>query len=435
MTSRIPADGEIAASGSRPAGAEAVGLTPALPGKPATGRRHNASSKKMSKTEANIQALTLAALVTTGIHSEQATRREPSASRDAGPAAEQEILEGKTIADNTRRGYTADWAAFTQWCNLRGDSVLPAHPLTVIAHLAWMANMVDEERHPFYAPGTVARRLAAINAVHSAAGLSRPGDDPEVGVANAGIRQLLARPPAQKTPLLLADLQLIVESLDQTSWPAGVIAHRDAAILTMGMVGAFRRSELAALRIMDVYRHPSDGLQITLSKRTRRGERVEHTKTLPFGTRRPSTCAPCSFARWIRILAAAGDDRAAAMRVVRESRLEQHICLEPLTQLATLAPTAPVFRAVTKHGTIGDRPITGQTVNDMLQRRVAAIGADPSEFGAHSLRSGFITQALRDGASPREVMAQSGHFDRSRVEEYAWTDKQTRENAVARMNL
>lgn len=54
----------------------------------------------------------------------------------------------------------------------------------------------------------------------------------------------------------------------------------------------------------------------------------------------------------------------------------------------------PVFRAVTKHGTIRDVPLSGQTVNDVVQRRIAAVGIDASGFGAHSLRVGFITQAL-----------------------------------------
>lgn len=384
--------------------------------------RHNGSSPRAPRaTSASAAPILGTHALTTGRDMLRARRPEATTTPDGVAALT--LLENAPLAENTRRGYKSDWAAFTDWCISRGDPALPAHPLTVVAHLTWMANMLDERGDPFYAPGTIARRLAAINAVHSAAALPRPGDDRDVVAATAGITRLLARPLARKSPLLLEDLQLIIEGIDQNSWPVGVIGHRDAAILTMGMFGAFRRSELVRLRIMDVHRDPRDGLQIALGKQMRNERRAEYTKILPFGTTHPSVCAPCSFARWVRVLAAATKHRPDVMRVVRESRPDHHICLEPLLQIRALLPTSPVFRAVTKHGTIGETPLSGQTVNDVVQRRIAAVGIDPSGFGAHSLRAGFITQAFRYGATHREVVAQSGHSDYNHVERYAQDDR------------
>jgi len=36
-------------------------------------------------------------------------------------------------------------------------------------------------------------------------------------------------------------------------------------------------------------------------------------------------------------------------------------------------------------------------------------GYDPTFFGAHSLRSGFVTEAGRQGVAARDAMAVSGH--------------------------
>lgn len=384
--------------------------------------RHNGSSPRAPRaTSASAAPILGTHALTTGRDMSRARRPETTTTPDGLAALA--LLENAPIAENTRRGYKSDWAAFIGWCIERGDPALPAHPLTVVAHLTWMANMLDERGDPFYAPGTIARRLAAINAVHSAAAFPRPGDDRDVVAAAAGIKRLLARPLARKSPLLLEDLQSVIGGIDQNSWPVGVIGHRDAAMLTMGMVGAFRRSELVRLRVMDVHRHPRDGLQIALGKQMRNDRRADYTKVLPFGTTHPSVCAPCSFARWVRVLATAANHRPDVVRVVRESRPDHHICLEPLLQISTLLPTSPVFRAVTKHGTIGETPLSGQTVNDVVQRRIAAIGIDPSGFGAHSLRAGFITQAFRYGATHREVVAQSGHSDYNHVERYAQDDR------------
>ncbi|MGH3612192.1 MAG: hypothetical protein ACRDRK_06195 [Pseudonocardia sp.] len=40
----------------------------------------------------------------------------------------------------------------------------------------------------------------------------------------------------------------------------------------------------------------------------------------------------------------------------------------------------------------------------VVQRRCTAAGLDPLQYGAHSLRSGFATQASANGAAQRDVM-------------------------------
>lgn len=402
-----------------------------------TPRRHNRQSVKVTDPPKNAAALDLNDYVKAGGGGDLSMRARGVAAGSSISEAELEairVFQDAAVAENTKRSYKTDWEVFSEWCQRRSEPILPANPLTVAAYLTWMANILDEDGLPFYAPGTISRRLSSINKAHQTHGLAKPGDHPDVAAVIAGIRRKRARPAARKSPLLLDQLRWTVEAIDQTSWSAGVIGQRDAAILVMGMVGAFRRSEIAALRVIDVRRHPDDGLHVSLVRSKTDQEARGFTKALPFG-KNPTTCPPCAFARWIRILAAAADDRAALMRVVRETRPQAHVCREPLPELQAINPLSPLFRPVTKHGTITDRHVTGQAVNDLLRRRVAAIELDSAEYGGHSLRAGFITQAFRDGATHHEVMRQSGHRDYRSVDVYSRERDPLKHNAVGKMDL
>jgi integrase len=71
--------------------------------------------------------------------------------------------------------------------------------------------------------------------------------------------------------------------------------------------------------------------------------------------------------------------------------------------------SGPVFRDVRKNGSIGENLLTPQSVNLILKKRCRLAGLDPAEFSAHGLRSGFLTQAGRDGIPLVDAMRQSPH--------------------------
>ena len=56
-----------------------------------------------------------------------------------------------------------------------------------------------------------------------------------------------------------------------------------------------------------------------------------------------------------------------------------------------------------------ERALTPQSVNLILKKRIAGAGLDPREYSAHGLRSGFLTEAARQGIALPEAMAQSQH--------------------------
>lgn len=70
--------------------------------------------------------------------------------------------------------------------------------------------------------------------------------------------------------------------------------------------------------------------------------------------------------------------------------------------------TGKLFRGIRRNGQLNES-LAGRTINRVVKRRTQLAGIDPNLFGAHSLRSGFITESGRRGAALGDAMALSGH--------------------------
>ena len=88
-----------------------------------------------------------------------------------------------------------------------------------------------------------------------------------------------------------------------------------------------------------------------------------------------------------------------------------------------------------KNGAVKDRAISGNVVNDVVQRRVAAAGMNAPAYGAHSLRAGFVTQSFRAGADHHQIMRQTGHKTITTLEIYSRENDPLRHNAVTSLGL
>lgn len=73
--------------------------------------------------------------------------------------------------------------------------------------------------------------------------------------------------------------------------------------------------------------------------------------------------------------------------------------------------TGNLFRGIYPDGSF-TQGIGYCTITKMVKRRIKLIGLDPKKFGAHSLRSGFMTEAARNGAPLGDAMSLSGHANR-----------------------
>jgi integrase len=263
-------------------------------------------------------------------------------------------------ADNTRRAYAADWADFCRWAASRGAEALPCPPGLVCGYLAALAESGLRA-------ATITRRAAAMAHRHRAAGLDPPTANPAVREVLRGIRQSLGTAPQSKTP---ATADLIARML--AACPATMIGLRDRALIALGFAGAFRRSELLALAVVDLTDLP-DGLRVLIRRSKTDPEAQGQEIAIPCGTQ-----------------------------------------LRPVETLqAWLAAAAitdgPLFRPVSKGGTVGPAPLGADGFVRALKRRAADAGLDPAGVAGHSLRAGFLTSAADSGADALKMAEVSRH--------------------------
>ena len=173
-------------------------------------------------------------------------------------------------ATSTRRAYRADFAAFEAWCQSRGLCPLPADPQIVAWHISAIASAA-------LSVSSIGRRLAGIAYAHKLAKEVNPTTAEEVKVVLAGIRRTVGTAPRRKAAATADRVRAMLDAC-----PPTMLGRRDRALLALGFAGAFRRSELVALRVEDLT-EVSDGFRVTIrrSKTDQTGE--GHEIVIPRG--------------------------------------------------------------------------------------------------------------------------------------------------------
>lgn len=259
----------------------------------------------------------------------------------------------------TRRAYTSDWADFIAWCTRHQVTDLPAAPVSVAGYLAALAERGRKVK-------TIERRVTSIGYFHRRVGHASPTDHPAVKQVLEGIRRQLGAAPEKKAAL--TD-ELLAKALKKI--PPDLTGLRDRALLLLGFAGALRRSELVALDIADIARHPK-GLVITIRRSKTDQAGAGKIKAVPHGKK---------------------------LHTVR--------ALQAWLEAAKIAEGA-LFRGVRGQSVKPDR-LSDRQVARIVKKRAAAIGLDPTLFAGHSLRSGFISSASDHDASIAKIADHAGH--------------------------
>jgi site-specific recombinase XerD len=155
-------------------------------------------------------------------------------------------------AENTLRGYRADWRHFCDWCESHTFCPLPASAECVAAYIAECAQRLKV--------GSIQRRLNAIAEAHKTMAIESPTHSSAVRNTMKGIRRAMGTAPSQKCAALTDDIRAMVDVTD-----ASIIGARDRAVVLLAFAGAFRRSELVALDVTDCV-FGRDGLTVTLKR-------------------------------------------------------------------------------------------------------------------------------------------------------------------------
>lgn len=289
-------------------------------------------------------------------------------------------------------------------------------------------------------PFAMTRWLSAITRDHVEQGLPSPCTHPTVLAVLAGIRREHARPRRQSAPLLLDGLRKAVLATDVTTFPGGVAGTRDVALLVVGFAGAFRRSELSVLTVGDVTPHEEDGLHVRVVSSKTDQEGHGAIKGLPYGAN-SVTCPPCAFRRWYQVMAAATKGRPEVMKALRGQNLAVHVCRDDFTP--ALPRRVALFPGLSKGGFVkaaGADPslfdaMSGSAIAHVIKRRARDAGIPADELSGHSLRAGFVTQAIRAGASHHQIMRQTFHKDPATVEVYVRENAPLEQNAATMIGL
>ncbi|WP_033247450.1 tyrosine-type recombinase/integrase [Nocardia carnea] len=392
---------------------------------------------------------------------------------NAGHRALLDALLADGTAANTTRTYHSPVARFREWCTEHGYRELPAEPETVAAFLAEAEALRDERDEDLYRypTSTLGMWAAAIRHAHLDAGHPDPTTAPVVRKALVSIdahRTEAGQEAQRASPLLAADVSTLVDCITahaaDNDWKAQVAACRDIALIVCGFYSGRRRSEIAAIQFRDltVVADEDDPDQKWIRMRIR-GSKTSRTTIeyvhLP-RSNDPRYCPWCTLLDWLDLLAVHDTAIAAAVRrkesVDNQIRASRKAVIELLAQFEQGDPgvhhcqrelptqqrtKAAVWRGVAKatRNLPADtgRPITDQTIKDVLKRRCEQAGFAPERIAliaGHSLRGGFVTQLRRDGVPVADIMRQTGH---KRVETVLRYDQNPgyRNNAANRIPL
>jgi len=290
-------------------------------------------------------------------------------------------------AENTLRGYRADWRDFCGWCEGNGQRALPARAESVAAYIAGCAGRLKA--------GSIQRRLNAIAEAHKAVGADSPTSAGMVRNTFKGIKRTLGTAAVQKAPALTADIRAMVEATD-----SGVIGLRDAALILLGFASAFRRAELVTLEVADL-EFTRDGLTINLRRSKTDQEGQGRKIGVPYGAN-PDTCPVRTLQTWL--------DQAGVTE-------------------------GPVFRSINRHGQVQAGSLAPIDVARVVKKLAHRAGFDSAKYAGHSLRAGHATSAAASGASERSIMNQTGHRSVQMVRRYIREGSLFRENSAGKLGL
>lgn len=291
------------------------------------------------------------------------------------PSTQKDYIHAAT-SDNTRKAYRSDIRHFIQW-----SGKLPCAADEIIRYLHAFANNLNFR--------TLSRRVTAIKNWHLYHDGSDPTANPLVKKTLTGIKNTHGQPKQKAPPLTLNQLAKISDYfLQQNTW----LSTRNNALVQIGFFGAFRRSELVALRWEDIL-FVKEGVEILIPKsKTDQGGEGQ-VCAIPFG--HGQLCPVTALKNWQQIVK---------------------------------ANEGFVFQKSPKKS----EAIKPSQVNQILKSVATACHfPQADQYSSHSLRRGFATEASKKGAPFGAIMRQGRWRHEGTVLGYIDEGKKFENNAVS----
>lgn len=315
-------------------------------------------------------------------------------------------LAREGMGENTLRALASDLAYLEGWAKAATGAPLPwpapeSLALKYVAHHLWdPAARETDPQHGMpgevaadlrkalllrtdgpHAPSTVKRRLANWGTLHRWKGQEGPFHAPSLRAALRLAVRASVRPRQRKSKRAVT--RDVLDRLLATCRSDRLVDTRDLAILLLAFAsGGRRRSEVARLRV----------------------EQISDETAVPLDPKDPqSPTLPCVAIQLGRTKTGVADEAGRVLLVGPP--------VEALREWLERADIGkgPIFRAIDRWEAIEERALTPQSINLIVKRRCAMAGLEPREFSAHGLRSGYLTEAARQGVALPEAMQQSQH--------------------------
>ena len=283
------------------------------------------------------------------------------------------LLNSKS--SNTKLAYKKQVSYFCMWCKNEGinfavnysdtditvtglDDLKPTHIANYVSYLVSTGKTSS----------TIVSTIAAINSVTIPFDYA-PAKTHLVKTIVEGAKRTIGVAPQKAKAINPNEITLNLNTIKQ-HYPNEAIQLRNTALLLLGFVGAFRRSELVSLKVSD----------FQIVDTTKATFYIAKSKTDQTGK---------------------GD-----FKPVERSSVKQACAINAVQNFIAFAGLGKddyLFPSIHKSGKVQTKPLSGKDVSLIVK---TILGTD---FSAHSLRSGFVTECSRRGKTIAEIKAVSLH--------------------------
>lgn len=274
-----------------------------------------------------------------------------------------ELVEQGT-AKSTLRAYKQDRERFWRWAKQHHD-LDEGYPVPIEVIIAFILEHLEGNGVTKLKVSTIKRYLSSLAIAHQERGFASPVSHPKIKLLIRRARRAYKnQQPVQKLAATAEIIDRMVATCDNT-----LHGIRNRALILVGFsAGGRRRAELSELDVDDVMDNGNGTylLKVRSSKTDQEGE----GHFVPVTGR-----AANALSDWVS---------------------------------ASGIHTGRLFRGIKRNGELMP-DISGTTICRVVQKAAAMAGLDEKQFGAHSLRAGFMTEAVKHNVPMLEAMELSGH--------------------------
>ncbi|MFB2630602.1 tyrosine-type recombinase/integrase [Shewanella xiamenensis] len=303
------------------------------------------------------------------------------------------------ISSNTRRVYQTSFSLFAQYCLEHRLQSLPTDPRSVISFIGHQKELLMADTGMQLSKQTLTTRLAAIRYYHIQAGFPSPTEHPLVLRVMRGLSRNHNRrvQDYDQQPIMYDEVELLLQAVEQQPHP--LLRSRDKAIIQLGLQGGFRRSELANLKVQYLsFMRDKLKVRLPFSKSNQQG--LREWKNLPDSE---------PFAAYHAVKA-----------WLHESQISDgHLFRSISRDGKTLRPYQ--VKDNNKSNTTFNRNsgfLNGDDIYRIIKQYCVKAGLPAQYYGAHSLRSGCVTQLHENNKDTLYIMARTGHTDPRSLRHY-----------------